>query len=315
MSVRQFSITLKWHYTNIFKVLIYTKTMNKTFAYLGVAIFSLFLLLSTASAVYIKNLDIDTLTPGNEGIIQATIENDGANDIEDVSMSINLANLPLSSVGSTQDSVNEISEDDKETLGFRIKAAPSAKPGDYQIPYLITYTENDEPKSQTGTFGISIVAQPELTFTLSQENSVIGQQGRVTLKVVNKGLADAKFVSVRVNPSGYALLSENQQYLGTISSDDFETATFDVIYNRIDANFNAVIEYTDFNNQKQTKPVSLPINVYTPQKALQLGIIQPNYTIYYILAGVVVIILIFVWRSIRKRRRLKRSREEAANGR
>ena len=150
-------------------------------------------------------------------------------------------------------------------------------------------------------------SQPILTYSSDTENPVEGQKGSVTLKIVNKGFADAKFFSVKVLPDGLTLLSEDEVYIGEVASDDFETATFDVLFNKVNADLTAIVEYKDFDNKLVTETINLPVKVYSKEKALELGIIQPNRVPYYIGGVVLLIILFIIYRSIKKRRRLRRS--------
>ena len=70
---------------------------------------------------------------------------------------------------------------------------------------------------------------------------------------------------------------------------------------------NAIIEYKDFDNQIVTKNVNLPLTIYTQEKAIELGLMKKDRTLTYAIVIVAVIILWFIYRSIKKRRRLKRS--------
>ena len=105
--------------------------------------------------------------------------------------------------------------------------------------------------------------------------------------------------------------SEKEIYAGTVDSDDFETATFDVLFKAQNPTFTAVIEYTDFDNNKKTETINLPTQVYTKEKALELGIIQKSKLPLYIGIIVAFVILWIIFRSIRKKRRMKKSIQEA----
>lgn len=273
--------------------------------------FAVFLLLSInlASAVIINSVQADTFSPGQEGQVTIEVENILNDVAEEVSITLSFQNTPFIPIGTSEQSADEIDEDDEETFTFRIKAAPDIKPGDYEIPYTLTYTFDGNTKTKTGTLGVKVKANPVLTFTAESTNSVIGQKGKVTLKIVNQGFYDARFVSVKLLPKGFTLLSNNEDYIGEIASDDFETADFDVIFNSIQADLVAIVEYTDFENQKVTETINLPITVYTTEKATQLGIIKKSNTALYISLAIFVILLIIIWRIIKKRRRLKRSME------
>src|SRR3989338_5739699 len=268
---------------------------------------AILLTLNLASAVMINSIDVPQLAPGQEGQIRIEIENILTEDVQDVSLSLSFTNLPFIPIGTSEQSVDEIQEDDEENFVFRIKANSNTIPSDYEIPYTLKYEVNGEAKERKGTIGVRVSAQPILTYSIDTENPVEGQKGSVTLRIVNKGFADAKFFSVKVLPDGLTLLSEDEVYIGEVASDDFETATFDVLFNKVNADLTAIIEYKNFDNKLVTETINLPVTVYSKEKALELGIIQPNKVPYYIGGIVLIIILFIIYRSIKKRRRLRRS--------
>ena len=271
------------------------------------------LLLNLASAVTVDFVETTPLAPGEEGTLRIGIENNLNDLAEDISISLNFRDIPFIPVGTSEYSLNELEEDDDESFLFRIKASFDATPGDYKIPYTLTYrTErSEEPITREGTIGVRVVADPELSYSIETATPVIGRQGQITLKMVNKGFSSARFVSVQVFPEGFTLLSDDEAYIGEVDSDDFETTTFDAKFNKESARFYATIEYRNFDNELVRETINLPITVYTEEKAIELGIIQKNNTSSYIIGAVVLIILFFVWRSFKKRRRMKRSRQNS----
>jgi len=67
------------------------------------------------------------------------------------------------------------------------------------------------------------------------------------------------------------------------------------------------VEYRNFDNEKVIESVVLPVEVYTQEEALKLGIVQPSKTLSYVISVIVIIVLIVVWRILKKRARMKRS--------
>ncbi len=277
------------------------------------AMFLLMILaVNLASALTINVVQTDTFSPGQEGIIIIEIENNLNQDVEDVSFIFNLQNLPFTPIGSSEESINEINEDDEEDFTFKLKAAHDITPGDYQIPYILSFKTDSQQQTRQGTIGVTVRADSDLAFSLSTENPVLKQQDKITLKIINKGFADAKFLTIKVIPdiSSYTLLSENEVYIGTVDSDDFETATFDVIYKNQKPIFSAIIEYKDFENNQITDVINTPITVYTREQALQLGLVKKNNMPIYIAIVVMLILLWILYKNIRKAiRRSKRNRE------
>lgn len=265
------------------------------------------LMLSLASAVTINSVFTDTLAPGKEGTIEIEVDNILNDDVTDVSLSLQFNDTPFIPVGTSEQSADEIQEGEDEDFFFTIKASNTVEPGNYEIPFTISYELNGDVKTKTGTIGIQVDADPELSFTAATENPIVDEQGQITLRIINKGFFNARFVSIKVLPEDFTLLSESEAYIGEVESDDFESQSFDVLFTKTNPTFRAIVTYKDFENNDKIQEIEIPLTVYTRERALELGIIQPTIVIYYIIGVVVLIILIILWRYLRKRQRLKKS--------
>lgn len=272
----------------------------------------LFLVVAThlSSALTIRNADTPTLSPGQEGKISVDLENEDSKTIADVSMSLDFTSLPFIPVGSSEDSADRIRKSEVQTFTFNVRASPDAKPGDYKIPFTIGAQNLTQAKK--GALGIRVTGNSILSFSVNADKPVVGERSKLTLKVVNSGLTGARFVYLKVLPDGLTLLSEDQVYIGTINSDDFESTSFDVLFTKEHPHLTLLITYKDFNNKDQTQTEDLSPIVYTPERALQLGVIKKDNTFWYVLTIIVLIILWMIWRAYRKRQRLKKSKELAA---
>ena len=279
--------------------------MNKTISVLTILIF--IMSMSSAMAITVKSVDYAKLTPGSQSTLTIKLENELNIDVQDVSLNLITADTPFSVIGSSEDSVDEINEDDDETFTFTIKASSSAKPGDYEIPYVIKYDIGNDTKTKSGSTGVTISGNPSLEYSVSAEKPVMGEQTKIRFRIINKGFADAKFVSVKVIPIGYTLLSDDNVYIGTVDSDDFETADFNVFINMPNPFFSAAIQYTDFDNKRITENVQLPIKIYNREKALELGIIQRSDGLLYAIIAAIVIAAWIIWKMIKKRKARKRA--------
>ena len=272
--------------------------------------FLIIVLTSLASALNLKSVSIETLSPGEENTIKLVIENNLNDDAASVSFKLDFTNLPFTPIGNSEDSVDEIAENDEEKFNFIIKAANDIKPGDYKIPYTISYTIANQQKTNSGTIGLTVNANADLVFSVETEKPVIDQQDKLTLKIINKGFAEARFLTIKLNPQGFTLLSDKDVYIGTIDSDDFETATFDVIYKTQNPFLSATIEYKDFDNKEITKTINVPITVYTQEKALELGLIQKSNISLYIIIIITLILIIILYRTIKRSIRKSRQKKE-----
>ncbi len=281
--------------------------MNKPLKILFGLFILIVLTLSLVSAMSVKSIDANNFQPGSEQKISVDVKNNLDNDAKDVSLSLDMKNLPFTIVNYDYGAI-DIDSSDTESFDFMIKASNSAEAGDYQIPYTLSYSINGTAQtSKNGTFILTIEAEPELSYSISTETPIVGSQGKIKLTIVNKGLGDAKFVSILLIPEGYTLLSEENNYIGTISSDDSETVSMDVIFKQQNPTFTAQIEYKDFDNQKVTKTVTLPVTVYSQEEALQMGIIKQNNTFVYVIVGAVLFVIWMIVRKIRKKRRMNKA--------
>ena len=252
----------------------------------------------------ISNVNQGEHFPGEESNLDITIRNTINEDVEDVSLNLVFTNLPFIPIGGSERSTDKIKEDKEKTFSFTIKSSQDIAPGNYNIPYTLGYTNsNSEKIIKQGSIGVVVSANTELKISTELENNVLGQKGKITLKIVNSGFGDIKFVNVKINPSGYTILSSSSNYIGNIASDDFETSSFDVIFNEDKAKLIGVIEYKDFNNNDKTEIIDIPLKVYTKEEAINLGVIQNSKTPIYIGIVVILIILFFIYRTIRKRLR------------
>ncbi|HLC52085.1 MAG TPA: hypothetical protein VJI98_02475 [Candidatus Nanoarchaeia archaeon] len=270
---------------------------------------ALIMSLTLVSAATINSINADVLTPGKEGTIRVVVENTLDEDLEDISVNLIFKGTPFTPVGSSEKSVDEIGEGDEDDFSFRLRAANEVKPGNYEISYVLKYNEKGSStvKTSEGTIGVRVSGNPDLVFTISGENAVESQQGKIVLKIVNKGFSDARFVSVKIISTDFILLSEEQIYIGTVDSDDFETADFNVLFDRNPARFKAIVEYKDFDNKDAAETVDLPLNIYSKEEALKLGITKKSKSPVVLAGAVMLLALFFVWRTVKRRRNFKRS--------
>ena len=286
-------------------------------------------IISFASAILV-DADYITIYPGEQGSVRIDVENNENFDIESVSVAIVLStvtstgtivSLPFSIAGSSEKGLDDLNTDDDDSATFTIKASTDIKPGDYNIFYVIKYTnlDTDADVQKQGSFGIRVSAKTDIDFGVEvrgskTEPAIVGQQGRITLEIINRGLGDLKSVSVTVKPQGYDLVSKEKVFVGSISAEDSDTVSWDVLFKTKNPTLNAVITYNDFDNKEKTENITIPLQIYTREEALQLGLIKKNNTAFYLGTAVALILIWFIYRGIRKARK-KKAREAERNGR
>ena len=292
------------------------KQTTKIAITLGVLALYIFSLISLASAIVLDSVSQDSLYPGQTANIKIDIKNNLNDDIEDVSVSLDLSKTLFTTSGSSEDSQDDIKEDDKETFSFDIKAPSNIKPGDYNIPYNVEYTiSNGSTEEKSGSFGITVKAKTELSYGTEVQNNIMGSKGKLSFKIINSGLGDISFVNVRIiSVNGLEILGSGEDYIGTVSSNDFETASFDALFKSSGASISAVVSYKDFENKQQQETVTLPVKVYTQEKALELGLTSKSKNGFYVGIVIVILVIWFFYRKWRKAKKdkLKRERNQEA---
>lgn len=262
-----------------------------------------------ASSLSVDSVTVDTVSPGEEGIIRIEVENDRNEDIDSLSVRLIFPNSNIIPIGSSDEFLNTLEEDEEESFIFRFRVSNSLPAGTYSIDYKISYEEGNEEIEQEGSIGIVVSAEPEIEIIANAQSAIIGQQAKLDVRIINKGLADARFVYLTIESDDLTILSENSEYIGTIDSDDFETSSFDVIYNTKFPSFTVKVVYKDFNNVEQEIIDTVSLRAYTAQEAVERGILKKSNASTYV--GIIILLLVvwFIYRKIKRNRKKQKERE------
>jgi hypothetical protein len=283
------------------------KGRGLAFATVAIVLF----VISMVSAVTIKSVitNPSEVAPGETAKVSIEIENTLTVDIENVNVAIDLNNeLPIAPYeGSSEETVDEIKDGDKEKFTFDIIVLPQASSGVYKIPVSINYEANGNKTTKNSTISIVVNSPPQTK--LSVEGYLIkGREQKIELRIVNDGLSDLKFVSIQATQpfSGAVINSPLYEYLGNIDSDDFETVEYS-IYTKDNAaasiSIPVQISYKDATNKDFVQEETFNIKVYSQEEAQALGLIPGKNYILYLLAFIPAIYLIY-----RVRKRMKRKK-------
>ena len=136
-----------------------------------------------------------------------------------------------------------------------------------------------------------------------------GQESKFSIKVTNKGLSNVKFLEIELQGGlYYTILSQKNVYIGDINSDDFDTAEFNVFFKEnapSSTNLPVIVRYKDGLNNEYEENFNLQATTYTTKQATELGLIAKSNTTTYIAAGIVIVVIYFIYRKIKKRRKMR----------
>lgn len=273
-----------------------------------------------ASALTISSVSTNPseVQPGEKVTLKLVIENDLNQNIENVVVTVNATSssaIPFAPYqSSNEERIDGIDEDDKEDVSFDLITLSDAKSGTYTIPITITYTLSEDEISGTPYTGlVSIIINAKPNIEISSEGSALvkGTSGKITLKVVNSGLGEGKFMNMKIGKiNGISLTSSDSVYMGNIDSNDFDSADFEVfVYSDSPSTINLPVEitYTDSRNNQITENKIVSIKSYTQKEAEALGLVSGNSTSWLIIGAIVLLIGYILYRRIKKRRKNKLS--------
>lgn len=280
---------------------------------LGLMLFSTvsLALINSVSALTIDSVAVtDEIKPGKSTRVTIGLENEAEEDVEDVSISLSLQDVPFAPYDSSSEySIDLIEEDDTEFAEFQIIALNNAQAGIYKIPVIINYVQDSNDKVKNSLISIVVDSKPEIDADVEDSLLLKGKDNEFFVTITNKGLSDAKFVEVQLGEGQYDILVGDSQYIGDIDSDDFDSvkvnAYFDSKVGNI-VNLPVIVSYRDDLNNEYTDNFNVNLNLYTEERAVELGLMEKQVGSGYIVGIVFIIILYLVYRRLKKRASMKK---------
>jgi hypothetical protein len=228
----------------------------------------------------------ERIAPGQKSEVKITLKNLADSVMKDVSLTLDVALvtiaaqtagtvttagtahelLPIAPIDSaTEKRVRFINPGEEHTFVYTVMAYPDAASRVYKVPIQIQYyDELDKEYIKSDFIGLIVGTEPDLSVTLESYEA-----GTASVRFTNKGLIDIKLLNVELEESDdYEIVSEDN-YVGNIDSDDYETADFTIKTNML-GNGKIVlplhIEYLDANNNKYSEDIDVPVKLQKQEK-------------------------------------------------
>ena len=250
----------------------------------------------------------ETVAPGGKVNVTISLQNTAKTQVRNVNVKLDLTATPsFVPVGYSEKTLEFLSGGQKADVHFEIISQPETTVSAYRIPVLITYSDDSgNGFSRNGTLGVIVGSKPELlvqmdTSTIYTRNSA----GEVSIKFINRGLGDIKFLTVKLLQSpDYKLLSSDTVYIGKVSSDDYEGADFRLYAYSDTVQLPLAIEYSDANNNKYSEQRILSFPTYSSEDLAKFGIQKSggNGLLIFIVVIVLGIIAFQAWSRLRKKK-------------
>lgn len=260
--------------------------------------------------------------PGERLTLRVEIENNLNQDVENVVVNLGLDNttspVPFAPYQSSNEyRIEDISEDDHEHANFDLITFSEAISGTYTLPVKISYELADGTiisSQNLGVVSLIVNAKPKIELSSEHPSLVKGTKEKITIKIVNSGLGESKFLSIKLNSvNGIKLLDSDSVYIGSIDSNDFDSADFNVLVN---ANAPSLINlpleivYTDSMNNQITETKTVTLKVYSTEEAIGLGLITKNNSFLIVGTIFLSVAAYFAYRKIKKRNKNKRDSKQ-----
>ncbi|MBI1935232.1 hypothetical protein HYS31_02225 [Candidatus Woesearchaeota archaeon] len=255
------------------------------------------------------------VAPGSKAKLGLVIRNYATSLLKNVKVVLDLGesgdeSTPFSPIGSTNEKVlSYIEPQSSKTVEFELLTDPDASSKSYKIPISLRYSDSTGRNfSKSNIITLVVGDAPDISVGIESSALYTAKSaGEVTVKIVNKGLPDIKFVNARLETSDkYRIISPAEVYIGNIDSDDYETADFRIFAEKTSEKKLVLplsIQYKDANNKDYRENVNLELPLYSSSEARKLGLKEGNGRLWWIILIVLIVGGFFGYRYWKKRRK------------
>lgn len=254
----------------------------------------------------------ESVAPGSKTRLAVSLRNHANSLLKDIKVTLDLGKssdeeTPFAPVGSTNEKVIPfIDAQATSALEFNLIADPDAKSKVYKVPLKLQYSDIlNKNYSKTLTLALVVGVEPDISVYVDTTSVyTAGSTGDISVKIVNKGLSDLKFLNVKLDKSEkYKVLSPYEVYIGNIDSDDYETADFDIALQSYDkiVEFPIKLTYRDVTNKEFSEEVVLKLK--TQSKGLILTIISGIFSVLVTATAAILAVLGAYWLYSRRKKR------------
>ncbi|NQU98200.1 hypothetical protein HQ533_01930 [Candidatus Woesearchaeota archaeon] len=247
------------------------------------------------------------MAPGSSGTIKLVLKNMAYSTLSDIKVKIDLASssLPFAPYNSASEkNIYQLKPGSTHEFNFDIIAFPDATAQIYKVPVNITYYDNiGTAYSKDDLIGVVVNSEPDIKVVVDSTTLLAEKRiGDIVLKIVNKGLNDVKLMNMKLSDSEdlEILSSSNEEYIGNLDSDDFETVDFRILFKGEDTvEIPLELDYMDNNNNYYKEDLTLKLKVHSAEK---LGTSNGKGGIYFVVIVVVAVVAFIIYRRRKKKK-------------
>jgi LPXTG-motif cell wall-anchored protein len=269
--------------------------------------------LNAGNAIRVKEVVMtpENLVPGEPAILDVFLENGGDLFVDNIRVKLGLPSVINFYRDVDKVKISRLDSGEGKKVSFSIIASPSASEGLYEGNLKIEYITHfgtsainvGDNQEDNYTLGLIIKSEPDIFVQLENNEIYLDNKiGEIGVKFVNNGLADVKFLTVRLEDSkDYDVVDENIKYIGDLDSDDLDTANFrlNVKSGKREIALPVKISYKDSLNEDYEEEIDLVLEMRT---ANEIGI-ESNTNNYIALVVIALVVFGYWWYRRRKKRK------------
>ncbi len=290
-----------------------TRLMVSSLTYPGITVHENTVVIKSREMI----IAIDSITtepikpkPGEEVVMDIILRNMAYSPVYDVKVKLNLAGTSLSPLGSACEKIlRKIGPQLDASVQLKLAIDAHAESAIHKVPIQIEFKDKfSNVHSIESVVGIPVFAKPEYIMNLEDSKVyVTKQQGDVIVSISNNGISDLNFVTLEMLPTeNYDILSNAKIYLGTLESDDYETAEFNLYTKKAVGDMIPLkmeLKFKDSYNKEYKDEVSVPLKIYSRNEAAKLGLVQSKSPLKPLIVLIILgVIGFFAYRKWRKKR-------------
>jgi len=251
------------------------------------------------------NLIPNPVPPGKSAVLELILENTAEFDAADVRVNLNLPDEIGFSDDVSEKKIGKLTPGEHRKINYSLIILPDASERVYDGDIIIKYLNGlGDERQDNNSFSIIVKGNPSIFSQIDNSEIYKGNYvGSITIKFVNNGIGDAKFLTIELLESDdYDIISSNKEYIGDLDSDDFESVDFRIeLKNKKNPTLLLKASYKDSLNEDYSQEFGLPLEL---RSAEELGI-DTNGTTYTVLIIILIVIVsYFVYKRYRKKKKI-----------
>ncbi|MCW1296404.1 MAG: hypothetical protein OH319_01850 [Candidatus Parvarchaeota archaeon] len=260
-----------------------------------------------------------TSTPEDFGIgdlvdIKLGIANVGSDAAKDVVITWAKNSSTFVPIGGNSLYMSEFEGKITRYIYIKLFVSKNIQPGVYPLDITITYKDSTGAQYTTNhVVGLKVSTKSKIDVSLdsfSPQFPVQGGKLEMSIRVTNLGPNDVESLAVRIEPpEKFRIVGSDEVYIGSLKSDDFDTAVFNFNTDRTvepgTYKFLIQVKYRDFYNNEYTQNKTISLRIYSQT---QVPVQVPTRGVYSfitptnILIIVLIIIIILLYRKMSKKK-------------